>query len=388
MGGDANATITGIEIETFSWQTKGMTTVRVRGGQLKTAYAPDAVATQTGTAIRILTDAGVTGEYVRGGAGAQEVAAGARLLLGRSAFERETLYHELKNNRVYGPLDVALWDLAGKLAGLPVYRLLGGYRTRLPTYASTIDGAVSGPLSTPESYADFAEQCREQGYRAFKIHPFPWESVQTHVEAVLAIARRVGDTMDLMLDSFCHYQTFADAVRVGRACDEGRYFWYEDPYGDGGITPFSHAKLRELVKTPLLMGEKLRNLQERMAFILAGATDFVRGEVGTEGITGTMKMAHAAEAVGLDLELHGSGPAQRHVMAALRNSNYYEQVWVHPVVTSTEPPVYKEGYVAGLSAVGSDGCVPVPEGPGLGVVYDRDFIARHSQGTLTVSAES
>jgi len=191
-----------------------------------------------------------------------------------------------------------------------------------------------------------------------------------------------------MLDSFCHYQTFADAVRVGRACDEGRYFWYEDPYGDGGITPFSHAKLREFVKTPLLMGEKLRNLQERMAFILAKATDFVRGEVGTEGITGTMKMAHAAESVGLDLELHGAGPAQRHVMAALRNSNYYEQVWVHPVVTSTEPPVYQDGYVAGLHAVGKDGCVPVPEGPGLGVVYDWDFISRHSTGTLTVAADT
>src|SRR5262249_39113520 len=260
-------------------EAKRMPMVRSRGGQPNTDFDPEAVAPQRGTAIKLVTAGGAVGEYVRGGAGIQEVAAGARLLLGRSAFEREPLYHELKNNRVYGFLDVAMWDLAGKIAGLPIYRLLGGYRQRLPAYASTIDGAFSGPLSEPQSYADFAEQCREMGYRAFKIHPFPWESVQTHVDAVLAIARRVGGTMDLMLDSFCHYQTFADAVRVGRACDEGHYFWYEDPYGDGGITPFSHAKLRELVKTPLLMGEKLRNLQERMAFILARATDFVRGEV-------------------------------------------------------------------------------------------------------------
>jgi L-alanine-DL-glutamate epimerase-like enolase superfamily enzyme len=386
MAGEA--TVTRIEIETFAWQAKGMATVRVQGGQLKTAYDPDAVATQTGTAIKLMTDAGAVGEYVRGGAGAQEVAAGARLILGRGAHEREPLYHELKNQRVYGFLDVALWDLAGKLAGLPISKLLGGYRQRLPAYASTIDGAVSGPLSDPGSYADFAEQCRELGYRAFKIHPFPWEEVRTHVETVLAVAGRVGSTMDLMLDSFCHYRTFADAVRVGRACDAGSFFWYEDPYGDGGVTPFSHAKLRELVRTPLLMGEKLRNLQERMAFVLAGATDFVRGEVGTEGITGTMKMAHAAEAVGLDLELHGSGPAQRHVMAALRNSNYYEQVWVHPVVTSTEPPVYADGYVAGLGADGAVGCVPVPEGPGLGVAYDWDFTSRHSQGKVALAADS
>ena len=74
-------------------------------------------------------------------------------------------------------------------------------------------------------------------------------------------------------------------------------------------------------------------------------------------------------------------------MAALRNSNYYEQVWVHPVVTSTEPPVYADGYVAGLGAVGADGCVPVPEGPGLGVAYDWDFTTRHSQGKVALAAD-
>ena len=78
-------------------------------------------------------------------------------------------------------------------------------------------------------------------------------------------------------------------------------------------------------------------------------------------------------------------------MAALRNSNYYEQVWVHPVVTSTEPPVYADGYVAGLGADGADGavgCVPVPEGPGLGVAYDWDFTSRHSQGKVALAADS
>ena len=94
-------------------------------------------------------------------------------------------------------------------------------------------------------------------------------------------------------------------------------------------------------------------------------------------ITGTMKIAHAAEALGIDIELHQSGPAQRHCMAAIRNSNYYEIVHVHPAVPTTHFPIYEDGYEEGLYAIDKKGCVPVPEGPGLGVVYDWDFIMKH-----------
>ena len=67
--------------------------------------------------------------------------------------------------------------------------------------------------------------------------------------------------------------------------------------------------------------------------LLSGATDFVRGNVSGgfgDGITGTIKLASAAETIGADIEIHGVGPAQRHVMSAIGNSNYYEMVWVHP----------------------------------------------------------
>ena len=116
--------------------------------------------------------------------------------------------------------DLALWDLAGKMSGLPVHALIGTYRTRVPAYASTIDGAVTGPLSTPESYGEFARQCLEMGYRGFKIHPMAWPDVQTHVDCVLAVGERVGGKMDAMIDPYCLYPTFSDALKVGRACDK------------------------------------------------------------------------------------------------------------------------------------------------------------------------
>ena len=98
------------------------------------------------------------------------------------------------------------------------------------------------------------------------------------------------------------------------------------------MTTFSHARLRELIATPLLMGEKVRTIEERMGFILQGATDFVRADVRLHGLTGSLKLAHAAETVGMDIEPHTAGPEMLHFMAAVKNANYYEVVWVHPNV--------------------------------------------------------
>jgi L-alanine-DL-glutamate epimerase-like enolase superfamily enzyme len=186
--------------------------------------------------------------------------------------------------------------------------------------------------------------------------------------------------MDLMLDSFNWYRTFADALKVGRACDEAGFYWYEDPYSDGGITPFSHAKLREFIQTPLLQGEKIHTIEERMAFVLADATDFIRAEVAAEGITATMKMAHAAETLGLDVEPHTAGPAMLHFMAAVKNSNYYEVVWVHPDVEDFNPPIFKNMNVTRLDCIDEDGMVDIPDGPGIGAEYDWEFINANSTG--------
>ena len=116
---------------------------------------------------------------------------------------------------------------------------------------------------------------------------------------------------------------------------------------------------------------------------MADGTDFVRGDPDYDGgITGVMKIAHAAEGFGLDVELHPCGPAQRHLMAAIRNSNYYEMALVHPRLPflPNVAPVYKSGYRDSLDAIDENGCIEVPQGPGLGVEYDWDYIAEHSTG--------
>ena len=188
--------------------------------------------------------------------------------------------------------------------------------------------------------------------------------------------------MDLMLDPACELTTFGDAFKVGRACDEVGYFWYEDPFRDGGISQFAHRKLRQLIRTPLLLTEHVRTLEPHIDFALADATDFVRGDVGYDGITGVMKTAHACEGLGIDMEFHGPGPAERQCMASVRNTNYYEMGLVHPNAPASGSSELYIDYDDSLNAVDERGCVPVPQGYGLGVEINWDWVERNRTGKV------
>ena len=379
--------ITRLEVHQFQFEP-----AETMAGEGRAVYTPGDRYSRSAYALRILTDIGVTGEYV-GGSAADYANLPSFLhhLIGKNPLERERIYVESKRaTRVrarigMAPVDIALWDLAGKYHNAPISQLLGGYKRSLPTYVATARGQESnhsGGLNSPGAYADFAEQCLELGYAGFKIHG--WENTTAEREAatVHAVGKRVGGKMAMMLDCFNALTTFAEAVAVGHACDEEGYFWYEDPYADCGISQFAHRKLRQLVKTPLLITENVRSLEPRVDFIVAGATDFVRGDVNYDGITGSMKLAHAAEGLGIDIEFHSPGPAQRQCIAAIRNTNFYE-LSGHPVAPNTNYlSVYKDGYSDRLDACDQNGEFPVPQGPGLGVEYDWDLISKWRTGLV------
>lgn len=345
-------------------------------------YEPGSTSYRLALGIRIDTDQGVSGEYFSiAPATVEQIQMFADFLIGKNALERERFYTQAKtllrkNDRMgIGPIDITLWDLAGKYHNAPIFRLLGGYRTKLPAYASTSHGdRTPGGLDSPEAFADFAEQCLELGYRGFKLHTWGDGDIAREIETVHAVGRRVGGKMDLMLDPCCVYNTYGDALRVGRACDEEGFFWYEDPLRDGGVSLHAHRQLRQALKTPLLQGEHVHLVEAHTDMTVAEATDFSRADPEYDGgITGVMKIAHAAEGFGQDVELHIAGPAQRQCMAAIRNSNYYEMGLVHPKLPNpVSLPIYKCGYEDQLESIDSNGCVDVPEGPGLGVEYDWD----------------
>jgi L-alanine-DL-glutamate epimerase-like enolase superfamily enzyme len=355
-------------------------------------YDPSGTNTFQQYGIRIETDAGITGEYVGGSSpGLAQVNMVADYLIGKNPLNRERHWSEMKRAlRKYdrmgiGPLDIALWDVAGKYRGAPIHELLGTYRERLPAYASTYPADLNGGLDSPGAFADFAAECRDVGYSGFKIHVWggDWRDVDRVVETVHAVGERAGDGMDLMLDPACNLHTFADALRVGDACDEQGYFWYEDPYFDGGLSQHGHRKLRQQLDTPILQTEHVRGLEPHTDFAATESTDFLRADPEYDaGITGTMKIARMAEGFGLDVELHAPGPAQRHCMAAIRNTNYYEIALVHPDCGNflSRTPAHAGDYSDELDAVDDDGTVPVPDDPGLGVEYDWAYVEANATG--------
>jgi len=277
-------------------------------------------------------------------------------------------------------VDIALWNLVGKFYDAPIYELLGGERRPLPPYASSYPGdREGGGLHSPEAFAEFAVQCRELGYRGFKIHSCTEDvDIDEELATVRVVREAVGPGMDLMINPAGVYSTFGDTIRVGRALDEASYFWYEDPYRDLGGATSAHRKLRGLIRTPLPQSDFVRGVGAQVEIMRSGSTDFGRADAYHDGgITGALKIARAAEGLGLDVEMHSCNPAHRHLMTALRNTNYYEMNLVHPTGDSSVFNHYLGNYRDTLDAINENGCVFAPDGPGLGVEIDWDYIREH-----------
>jgi L-alanine-DL-glutamate epimerase-like enolase superfamily enzyme len=384
------STIDRVEIQVFTYTVKDLGLAgQSAAGVGNLAYVPGSEMQQTRFAVRIHCDDGAEGAYVTHWVGTPSSLGQAQMLapylVGRDPEQREQIYDDLKREvRAYdhmghGVLDIALWDLAGRKHGLSVSQMLGGFRTKLPTYASTYHGqSAPGGLDSPEAFADYALACKEKGFAGFKIHGWHEGDARKEARNALLVREHVGSDFTLMLDPACQLRTYLDALYVGRACDEANYFWYEDPYRDSGVAPMGHQRLRAQLRTPLLVSEHVRGVEQKAAFLLAGGCDMIHADPEYDlGITGAMKIAHFCEALGLDIQLHACGPAHRAVMSALRNTHFYEMALIGPGMPNAVPPVYASDYSDQPEDLASDGTVPVPTGPGLGVQYDWQYIEQH-----------
>ena len=385
--------ITRVSLTAFSFEAENLA-ASAKGSSIGGLFYEKGARTEiTKYAIRLETEDGCIGEYVLNWGASPSVFGQmqmlAPMLVGRHAEERQGIYDDLKrearqfDHMGHGPLDIALWDWQGRALNCSVSTLLGGYRKKLPAYASTYHGDRNGGLDSKEAFADFALACADMGYKAFKIHGWHEGNIREEAELVLYVRKMVGDDMTLMLDPACQLRSFADALYVGRACDDANFFWLEDPYRDSGVSAFGHQKLRSMIKTPLLQTEHIRGVEPKADFLIAGGTDFLRSDPEYDmGLTGGQKIHHLAEGFGVDVEVHACGPAHRHLMAASRNSNFYEVALVGPDCPNAVAPVYQCGYSDQLDCVDSDGMVDVPDAPGLGVKYDWDFITSHQTGQI------
>ncbi|MFJ4788774.1 enolase C-terminal domain-like protein [Streptomyces sp. NPDC088794] len=281
-------------------------------------------------------------------------------LLGADPLQREWLWHRVwELDRIHelplptlGLIDTALWDLAGRYYGEPVWRLLGGFRESIPAYAST------STFSSTEEFLDVADQCLALGYRGIKLHA--WGDARRDAALCLALREHVGPDVPLMYDGSAGFD-LPDAIRVGRALSEADYLWYEEPMREFSIS--AYQKLAESVAIPLLVAETSDGAHMNSAdFIRAGAATFgVRaGTTLRGGITGAMRTAHLADAYRLRAEVHGSDIPNHHLCMAISNTTYYESL-----VTATR--VVRERHVD------DQGLVHAPSGPGISLPLDFGY---------------
>ncbi len=334
--------------------------------------------------VTIRTDAGLEGHAFLGsssrpasGDAALIIKALKPMLVGEDPLDRERHFQRMwsrtrMNNqlRVLGAVDVALWDLAGKIANLPVHKLMGSFRDSVPAYAS------SAVLGSPEAYAEEAQAFKARGWGAYKIHP-PTEW-QTDIRVCEAARHAVGDSYRLMLDSTWSY-SYVEALRVGQAVERLGFYWYEDPLVEDDLT--NYVKLRQKLSIPILATEYAAGGHTAYApWLMAQATDYLRGDVAVKGgLTACLKTAHLAEAFHMNYEVHHGGNslnnvANLHLILAVKNCEYFEVL--------LPDGAQKYGLVEDIQ-VDAAGLVHAPDKPGLGAEIDFDLIRRKQIAVLS-----
>lgn len=256
-------------------------------------------------------------------------------------------------------LDIALWDLAARIEGEPLHRLLGATRrTRIPAYASLLK------IGKPELVASECETALRRGYRAIKLH-------ETTVPAVVAARQAVGAGIPLMVDMNCPMDGAA-AIAFAHACREAAPLFLEEPVWP----PEDFATLAEVrVKGGLdiAAGENACTAHQFRQMLTAGAVSHAQPSViKVGGITEYLKVVALADAMGVKLAPHspyfGPGLLATLQLMALRDDGTFVEVFYMNRAACLW---------GGRIDVDAKGTIAVPDGPGLGYEPDRDVMARY-----------
>jgi L-alanine-DL-glutamate epimerase-like enolase superfamily enzyme len=290
--------------------------------------------------------------------------------LGRDPLDREKAWHDFRvADRwwghlpiyAYGPFDTCLWLLSATAADQPLYKYLGAYRDKVPTYASSMI------LQHPSDYADEALRAKAEGLRAYKLHT-PGLDIEEDLETHRLVREAVGPGFTLMSDPVSMYN-LEQSIRFGRELERLGYYWLEETMYDEDV----HA-LRELTRTleiPVVGTEVLAKHPYSVAEVISTrVVDRVRADVSwTGGVTGVMKTARLAEAFGVNCEIHTAifhpmEVVNLHCAAAIKNCDFFEVLY----------PL--ENFAFGLKGKLpiSDGYATPPSGPGLGMEIDWDDV--------------
>ena len=315
-------------------------------------------------------------------------------LIGESAIEPERVSEKLHQmtfwqgrggsiTHAISGIDIALWDLLGLATGQPVGRLLGGfYRTRIKPYASIIFGWP------PEEFADTLSGLVERGFRAIKMGWGGFGLLGSDRDELLVKTARqaVGGHVALMVDAGGSGQfwphTYKWALETARMLHNYQVAWFEEALRPDDIE--GYVLLCEHAPLPISAGEVLTRRQSFLPWIERRAVDIVQPDsTKVGGLSEARRIAWMAYDHGVTMVSHGWNTvvglyADLHLAAAMTDAKYVEYITPSAYLDdlSTEPP-----------QLDAQGCLTIPDGPGLGVTLDPDKVARYSGGRVTVFKE-
>jgi D-galactarolactone cycloisomerase len=300
------------------------------------------------------------------------------LILGADPFDTEGIFAKLFRQQVVthglgagsvialSGIDIALWDLKGKLLGQPVYRLLGGARKKIRAYA----GGLSLGFKAPEVLEGEVRKLVDEGYTAIKLrvgdHP------RRDAERVGHIRRAFGDALDIAVDAATRY-TPLDLPEVLAYCDKFRVYWLEEPFTPDNLS--AYADLARRTPVPIAAGENHYTRQAFRDLFSQGCITIAQADcTKAGGISEVKKIMDMAAAWHFWAAPHTSHTiistaANAHLLAALPNALIFEAdvAGINPFRTDLAGPVYRveNGHIAPLDK------------PGLGLEIDEAVLAAH-----------
>jgi len=298
----------------------------------------------------------------------------ASALIGQNPIDRERLWLELLRldtdlkTTLRSYLDTALWDLVAKLVGQPIYRMIGGFRSRAPAY---LTGSGHDDYDAVVREALEAQQDGFLGYKITNLQPS-----DSSCELIREMRQELGDDFYLMLDG-ARQNASADALRIGAILDEADYYWFEEPLEEGESA--AGIELAAGIDTPLALRVRTslcasRILSAQTADMIIAGTSF------SGGITDIIKIGRTADAFGvfclMDSAGITSGFAHAQLLGAMKNAPFFEARQAGIV----EDSPYIENP---LTLV--DGYLEVPQAPGLGMVLNWDAIDEKTEHIIAAN---
>jgi len=307
------------------------------------------------------------------------------LYAGENALEPERVTEKLHQNTFWmgrggtlthtiSGIDIALWDILGKVTGMPVGRLLGGcYRKRIQPYCSLL-------MEQPMAMAEVVARYRAQGFRAFKIGWGPFgRAMDTKLDAAIVRAAReaAGPDAKLFVDagaSDAHWpHGLKWAMRTSEMLADHDVGWFEEPLKPDAIDDF--CDLRSFSPVPIAGGEVLTRRQNFLPWLVRGAFDIVQPDVTkVGGISEQRRIAWLAHDFGVKYVGHGWNTAlglaaDLQLASAFPDTDLVEFIGGSP---------YVDGILQQPFILDDEGCLTIPNLPGLGVELDREKVARYA----------